>query len=102
MHALQAGRWASPIRTCPSFFTGSTALGSLIALSVLGGTVVRPFALVMLFGVLVGTFSSIFIVAPVLLWIERRWPGPQARGVRVSPAAPAAKPAPGRRPQPVA
>lgn len=83
-------------------FTGSTALGSLIALSVLGGTVVRPFALVMLFGVLVGTFSSIFIVAPVLLWIERRWPGPQARGVRVSPAAPAAKPAPGRRPQPVA
>ncbi|HSE28249.1 MAG TPA: protein translocase subunit SecF [Gemmatimonadales bacterium] len=80
-------------------FTGTTALGSLIALAVLGGDVVRPFALVMLWGVLVGTFSSIWIASPVLLWIERRWPGPQARGVR---QAPAAKPPAPRRPQPVA
>ncbi|HEU4523848.1 MAG TPA: protein translocase subunit SecF, partial [Gemmatimonadales bacterium] len=41
-----------------TFFTGTTALGSLVALSVLGGDVVRPFALLMLFGVVVGTFSS--------------------------------------------
>ena len=44
-----------------TFFTGTTALGSLAALSVLGGDVVRPFALLMLFGVVVGTFSSIYI-----------------------------------------
>jgi preprotein translocase subunit SecF len=55
-------------------FTGSTALGSLVALAVLGGEVVRPFALLMLFGVIVGTFSSIFIAAPALLEIEKRWP----------------------------
>ncbi|HWN17379.1 MAG TPA: protein translocase subunit SecF, partial [Gemmatimonadales bacterium] len=61
-------------------FTGSTALGSLLALSILGGDVVRPFALLMLFGVIVGTFSSIFIAAPALLEIEKRWPGPAARG----------------------
>jgi preprotein translocase subunit SecF len=69
-------------------FTGLTGLGSLVALAALGGEVVRPFALVMLCGLIVGTFSSIFIAAPVLLAIERRWPGPQARGVKPK-AAPA-------------
>lgn len=78
-------------------FTGATALGSLVALAVLGGTVVRPFALVMLFGVVVGTFSSIFIGSPVLLAIERRWPGPHVHGLK--PGAPA--PAGGRKVQPV-
>lgn len=77
-------------------FTGSTALGSLLALSLLGGDVVRPFALLMLFGVIVGTFSSIFIAAPALLEIEKRWPGPAARG-HLAPKAPAA---PARKPQP--
>ena len=78
-------------------FTGSTALGSLIALAVLGGDVVRPFALLMLFGVIVGTFSSIFIAAPALLEIEKRWPGPAARGHM----APKPSAAPVRKPQPV-
>ena len=79
--------------------TGSTAIGSLVAMAVLGGDVVRPFALIMLFGVVVGTFSSIFIASPILLAIEQRWPGPHARGVR----APASKPAvpAGRKTQPV-
>jgi len=78
-------------------FTGTTALGSLLALAVLGGDVVRPFALLMLFGVIVGTFSSIFIAAPALLEIEKRWPGPAARG-HIAPKAPAA---PVRKPQAV-
>ena len=78
-------------------FTGTTALGSLVALAVLGGEVVRPFALLMLFGVIVGTFSSIFIAAPALLEIEQRWPGPAARGHM----APKPSPAPARKPQPV-
>jgi preprotein translocase subunit SecF len=79
--------------------TGGTAVGSLTAMAVLGGDVVRPFALIMLFGVLVGTFSSIFIAAPVLMAIEAKWPGPHARGVR---KAPPREPAAGRRTQPVA
>ena len=78
-------------------FTGTTALGSLLALALLGGDVVRPFAWLMLFGVLVGTFSSIFIAAPALLEIEKRWPGPAARG-HMAPKAPAP---PARKPQPV-
>jgi preprotein translocase subunit SecF len=82
-----------------TFFTGTTALGSLIALSVLGGDVVRPFALLMLFGVIVGTFSSIYIASPVLLAIETRWPGPDAKGHLGSKAG-ATAPA-SRKPQPV-
>ena len=82
-----------------TFFTGTTALGSLLALSVLGGDVVRPFALLMLFGVIVGTFSSIYIASPVLLAIETRWPGPDAKG-HLGPK-PGATPAASRRPQPV-
>ena len=82
-----------------TFFTGTTALGSLVALSVLGGDVVRPFALLMLFGVIVGTFSSIYIASPVLLAIEKRWPGPDARGhLGTKAAAPAGA---SRKPQPV-
>ena len=41
---------------------------------------IRPFALVMFFGVFTGTFSSIYIASPVLMAIEKRWPGPRARG----------------------
>jgi preprotein translocase subunit SecF len=78
-------------------FTGTTAIGSLLALAILGGDVVRPFALLMLFGVIVGTFSSIFIAAPALLEIEKRWPGPAARG-HLSPKPPAV---PTRKAQPV-
>ena len=83
-----------------TFFTGTTALGSLLALSVLGGDVVRPFALLMLFGVIVGTFSSIYIASPVLLAIETRWPGPDAKG-HLGTKTGAATPSGSRRPQPV-
>ena len=76
-----------------TFFTGSTALGSLVALAALGGDVVRPFALLMLFGVIVGTFSSLYIAAPALLAIERKWPGQDVRGVRAAGTAGTRKPA---------
>jgi len=66
-----------------TILTGGTSLGSLIALAVIGGEVIRPFALVMLFGVVVGTFSSIFIASPVLLEVENKWPGADAKGVPV-------------------
>jgi preprotein translocase SecF subunit len=82
-----------------TFFTGTTAFGSLLALSILGGDVVRPFALLMLFGVIVGTFSSIYIAAPVLLAIETRWPGPDAKGHLGQKVT--AAPAGSRKPQPV-
>lgn len=66
-----------------TILTGGTSIGTLLALAVIGGEVIRPFALVMLFGVVVGTFSSIFIASPVLLEVENKWPGADAKGVPV-------------------
>ena len=40
-----------------------------------------PVRLVMSFGMFTGTFSSIFIAAPMLLWIEHKWPA-RRRGRR--------------------
>ena len=75
-----------------TFITSGTTLGALIALLILGGPIIRPFAWVMTFGVITGTFSSIFIASPVLWAVERRWPGEDVRGVRtIAPkGAPAA------------
>lgn len=53
--------------------TAGTTLLSLIALLAFGGEVIRDFALTMTVGVIVGTYSSIFIAAPVLIeWQHRR------------------------------
>lgn len=73
--------------------TSGTTLLATLALLILAGEVIRGFAWVMTFGIVVGTFSSIFIASPILLWIERRWPGEDARGARsfvAKPAEPAA------------
>ena len=71
-----------------SVLTHLTTLATLLALAIFGGEVIRPFSLVMFFGVFTGTFSSVFIAAPVLLWIEHKWPGPAARGTKVSAGGP--------------
>lgn len=67
-----------------SVLTHATTLATLGALAIFGGEVIRPFALVMFFGVFTGTFSSIFIAPPVLMYIERRWPGMGGRGVKTA------------------
>jgi preprotein translocase subunit SecF len=54
--------------------TGMTTLASLLALLILGGAVIRPFAWILTFGIIVGTFSSIWVAAPLVLWIERKYP----------------------------
>jgi preprotein translocase SecF subunit len=55
-----------------TLLTGTTTLFALLALLLLGGEVVWPFATAMTIGILVGTYSSIYIAAPTLLWLERR------------------------------
>ncbi|HYJ78570.1 MAG TPA: protein translocase subunit SecF [Longimicrobiaceae bacterium] len=54
--------------------TGSTSLLTLMSLFIFGGAVIRDFALVLMLGILIGTFSSIFVASPVLYFIERKWP----------------------------
>jgi preprotein translocase subunit SecF len=65
-----------------SILTHGTTMAATIALVIFGGEVIRPFSLVMTFAIFTGTFSSIYIAAPVLLLIEKRWPGQDARGAR--------------------
>lgn len=51
--------------------TSGTTLVALGSLFLLGGAVIRPFALVLILGVLIGTYSSVFVAAPALLEIHR-------------------------------
>jgi len=54
--------------------TSVTTLLALLALYILGGEVIRGFSFAMIWGVLIGTYSSICLAVPVLLYmkIERR------------------------------
>jgi len=50
--------------------TSGTTLVTLMALFLFGGSVIRPFAMVLILGVVIGTYSSIFVASPALLEIE--------------------------------
>ncbi|HEV2552128.1 MAG TPA: protein translocase subunit SecF [Bosea sp. (in: a-proteobacteria)] len=52
--------------------TSTTTVLALVALVVFGGTAIEGFALVMLFGVIVCTYSAMFISTPVLLYLDVR------------------------------
>lgn len=52
--------------------TSVTTFLALLALFLLGGEVIRSFVASMLFGVFIGTFSSIFIAAPILILFHLR------------------------------
>jgi preprotein translocase subunit SecF len=46
----------------------------LLALALMGGVTLREFCVILLVGLLSGTYSSIFIAAPILvLWEKREW-----------------------------
>ncbi|MEM8551459.1 MAG: protein translocase subunit SecF [Pseudomonadota bacterium] len=55
-----------------TLMTSVTTLLALGALFVVGGEVIRSFTFAMIWGVVVGTFSSIFIAAPLLLTLKLR------------------------------
>lgn len=69
-----------------TILTGMTAIAVLLALYIFGGEVIRNFNFAMLLGVVIGTYSSIFIAAPLLgyLGIKRDW---SADGVKGSATA---------------
>jgi preprotein translocase subunit SecF len=65
---------------------------ALIALYFFGGEVIRGFTFAMLFGVLVGTYSSVYIAAPflILIGVKRDWSGVEKGKGKVN--QPGAKP----------
>lgn len=83
-----------------TILTGGSTLLVLTALLIWGGDVIRGFAFVMFVGILVGTYSSIYVASPfALLWeflfgAQGRWkkggggrPGPVAAEPRPEPRA---------------
>lgn len=52
--------------------TSATALLALLSLYVFGGEVLRGFSLAMIWGVLIGTYSSIFVASALLLYMNVR------------------------------
>ena len=55
-----------------TILTSLTTLVALCALYFLGGEVLAPFTFAMIFGIFVGTYSSIFVAAPVLILFKLR------------------------------
>ncbi|MEO0937062.1 MAG: protein translocase subunit SecF [Pseudomonadota bacterium] len=58
--------------------TSVTTLLALISLYILGGDVIRGFVFAMIWGVIIGTYSSVFVASTILLWlgVTRDWSKP--------------------------
>lgn len=49
--------------------TALTSFLAMLAMALFGGEVLRSFSVAMLFGIVIGTYSSIFIAAPILIYL---------------------------------
>lgn len=63
-----------------TILTSGTAIAVLIALLALGGPILRPSAFTLLVGFITGTYSSIYIAGPVVLFWEGKGTGRSRRG----------------------
>ena len=57
-----------------TIMTGTTVLACLIILVFVGGPVLRDFALALLLGIIIGTYSSVFVAAPIYVEWEEKSP----------------------------
>ena len=84
-----------------TILTGGSTLLALAALLWLGGDVIRGFAFVMFIGILVGTYSSIYVASPfALLWEQMFGAKGQRAAAAGRTAEPAAEPKAGSAPPP--
>ena len=54
----------------------------MLALYVFGGEVLRGFAFAMLVGIITGSYSTIYIASPIVLWLQHRFGGTAERAGR--------------------
>ncbi len=57
-----------------TLLTSMTTLAVVTAILILGGQVLRDFALALVIGLTVGTYSTIYVASALLIWLERRYP----------------------------
>ncbi|NUQ62012.1 MAG: protein translocase subunit SecF, partial [Pirellulales bacterium] len=54
-----------------TLLTGLTTIITIVILYIGGGKTIHGFSFVLLIGILVGTFSSVFVASPIVLWMSR-------------------------------
>jgi preprotein translocase subunit SecF len=65
-----------------TILTSSTVFATTLIMNIFGTGEVKNFAFAMNIGVIVGTYSSIFLAAPLFMWISKKWysgPAPAKR-----------------------
>ncbi len=70
-----------------TILTSLATMMALLALYIFGGEVIRGFTFAMIWGVIVGTYSSIFVAAPVLILLGTKRELPAASGKAVASKA---------------
>ena len=76
--------------------TSSTVFATTLIMNIFGAGLVKNFAFAMNIGVIVGTYSSIFLAAPLFMWISRKYysgPAPARRRYAPIGAASSSEPA---------
>ena len=63
-----------------TIWTSATVFFVTLAMNVFGVGVIRDFAFAMNVGVIVGTYSSIFIASPILIWLNEKYLVSQRKG----------------------
>ncbi len=63
--------------------TGLGAMFILAALAVFGGDSLRDFAIALLLGLIIGTYSSVFTATPLVSYLQERWPMTRAQKVKL-------------------
>jgi preprotein translocase subunit SecF len=78
-------------RLTRTIMTSSTVFATTLVMNIFGTGLVKNFAFAMNVGVIVATYSSIFLAAPIFLWITKKWysgPPKRRRGVAAVSAPP--------------
>jgi len=80
-----------------TILTSSTVFATTLIMNIFGTGLVKNFAFAMNVGVIVGTYSSIFLAAPLFMWISRKYysgPAPARRRFAPIDAASPSEPSP--------
>jgi preprotein translocase subunit SecF len=71
-----------------TILTSSTVFATTLIMNIFGTGLVKNFAFAMNIGVIVGTYSSIFLAAPIFMWISRKYySGPAPARRRYAPVS---------------
>jgi preprotein translocase subunit SecF len=71
-----------------TILTSATVFFVTLAMNIFGTGVIRDFAFAMNVGVIVGTYSSIFIASPILIWLNDKYVAAQKRQAARQPRRP--------------